>query len=151
MILKVLPIVGHLIINRCGFDTRRRAFTATTLELQQLHQRLVLTIPGRGTNALMPTSSAVLVTLDMRIAEISQDHTPVPEPTVKRQCVSGFDVNDARSELMIEQRTNKCTKMTRKRPRSAADERRCALKCPFHDVLLVGGNARQGGSLCPAR
>jgi len=36
--------------------------------------------------------------------------------------VSGFDVNDARSELMIEQRTNKCTKMTRKRPRSAADE-----------------------------
>jgi hypothetical protein len=28
---------------------------------------------------------------------------------------------------------------------------RGTLKCPFHDVLLAGGDARQGGSLCPAR
>ena len=99
----------------------------------------------------MPTSNALLVTLDVLIAEISQDHAAVPQPTVKRQCMSCFDVNDARSELMIEQRTNKRIKMNRERTRSAADERRCTLKCPFHDVLLEGGNARQGGSLCPAR
>ena len=151
MILKMLPIVGHQIISRRGCDTHRRAFTATAQELQQLHQRLVLTIPGRGTDALVPTPSAVLVALDMHVAEIGQDHTALPEPAVKRQCVSCLDVNDARSELMIEQRTNKRTKMNRERARSAADERRCTLKCPFHDVLLAGGNAQQGGSLCPAR
>jgi hypothetical protein len=126
-------------------------FTATAQELQQLHQRLLLTIPGRGTNALVPTPSALLITLDMHIAEINQDHTALPEPTVKRQCVSCFDVNDARSELMIDQRTNKRTKMALERSRSAADEGCGTLKCLFHDVLLAGGNARQGGSLCPAR
>jgi hypothetical protein len=99
MVLKMLPIVGHQIINRCGFDTRRRAITATPQELQQQHQHLVLAIPGRGANTLVPTPSAILVTLDMHIAEISQDHTTLPEPTVKRQCVSCFDVNDTRSEL----------------------------------------------------
>jgi len=90
-----------------------RTFTATAEELQQLHQRLVLTIPGRGTNALLPAPSAVLATLDMRIAEIRQDHTALTEPTVKRQCASGFDVKDARSELMIDQRANKRIKMAR--------------------------------------
>jgi hypothetical protein len=87
----------------------------------------------------------------MQIGEISQDHAALPQPTVKCQCMSCFDVNDARSELMIESRTNNRTKMNRERTRSAADERRYTLKCPFHDVLLAGGNARQGGSLCPAR
>jgi hypothetical protein len=85
----------------------------------------------------------VLVTLDMHIADISQHHTALPEPAVKRQCVSCFDVNDARSVLLVDQRTNKRAKMICERASGAANERDYALICSFHDVPPAGGSARR--------
>ena len=37
----------------------------------------------------------------------AKHHTALREPTVKRQCVPCFDVNDARRVLLIDQRTDK--------------------------------------------
>ena len=53
--------------------------------------------------------------------------------------MSCFDVNDARSELLIEQGTNKSTEMSRKRTRSAADERPALSKVRFMMPSLRAG------------
>jgi hypothetical protein len=79
------------------------------------------------------------------IAEISQHHIVLREPTVERQRVLCFDVNDAGSELLSDQRTDKRAEMACQWTGSAADEGRGTLIRPFHDVLLGGGIARQGG------
>jgi hypothetical protein len=123
----------------------RAAATTIAQELQELRDVVALSTPGLGENALVPAPPAVLVTLDVHITEISQHRTALREPTIERQCVLCFDVNDARSELLFDQRTDERAKMACERTGSAADEGRGTLICPFHDVLLAGGNARQGG------
>ena len=70
--LKMLLVAGHQIVGRCGLDTSRRAHTVTAQELQQLRHLAPLATPGLGANALVSTTTAVLVALDMHLAEISQ-------------------------------------------------------------------------------
>src|SRR5262245_56214611 len=144
-------VAGRKILSCCGLGMSRRTCTMIAQELQELRDVVALSTPGLGENALVPAPTAVLVTLDVRIAESSQHHTALREPTIKRQRVPCFDVDDARSELLIDQRTAECAKMACDRTGSATDEGRGTLICPFHDVLLAGGNAWQGGFLSPAR
>jgi hypothetical protein len=127
------------------------AYTVTAQELQQLRPLAPLTTQGFGANALVSTPTAVLISLNVHFAEISQQYTVLREPTVERQCVPYFDVNDARRVLLVDQRCDKWAKMACERTSGAADECRGALICSFHDVLLAGGSARQGRWLCPAR
>ena len=96
-------------------------------------------------SSLVIVPTAALVTLDVYIAEISQPHILLREPTVERHRVLCFDVNDAGSELLSDQRTDKRAEMACQRTGSAADEGRGTLIRTFHDVLLAGGIARQGG------
>src|SRR5262245_30664661 len=147
----MLFVAGRKIFSCCDLDPGRRACTMTAQELQELHDVVAFSTPGLGENALVPAPTAVLVTLDVHIAESSQHHTALREPTINRQRVPCFDVDDARSELLIDQRTDERAEMACERTGSATDEGRGTLICPFHDVLLAGGNARQGGFLCLAR
>ena len=100
LILKMLPVAGRQIVSRCGLDTGRRAYTVTAQELQQLRHLVPLTTSGLGANGLVSTPTAGLVPLDVHFAEISQHYTALREPTVERQCVPYFDVNDARRVLL---------------------------------------------------
>jgi len=143
--LKMLLIAGRKIVSCRDLGTSRRTCTTIAQELQELCDVVALSTPGLGENALVPAPTAVLVPLDVHIAEIGQHRTALREPTVERQCVLCFDVNDARSKLLVDQRTDERAKMACERTGSAADEGRGRLICPFHDVLLAGGNARQGG------
>src|ERR1700746_3750698 len=133
----MLPIAGRQIVSRCGLDTGRRAYTVTAQELQQLRHLVPLTTSGLGADALS-TPTAVLVPLDVHFAEISQHNTALGEPTVERQCVPYFDVNDAHSVLLVDQRCDKRAKMACERTSGAVDERRGALIRSLHDVLLAG-------------
>jgi hypothetical protein len=141
----MLFVAGRPIVSCCDLGTGRRTCTTVAQELQELRDVVALSTPGLGENALVSAPTAALVMLDVHIAEISQHRTALREPTVERHCVLCLDVNDARSELLIDQRTDECAKMACERTGSAADEGRGTLICPFHDVLLAGGNARLGG------
>src|SRR3984893_18777761 len=100
---------------------------------------------------LEQVSGFVGIRIDVHFAEISQHYTAFREPTVERQRVPYFDVNDARRVLLVDQRCDKRAKMPGERTSGAVYECRGALIRSFHDVLLAGGSARQGGSLCPPR
>ena len=93
LILKMLPIAGRQIVNRCGLDAGRRAYTVTAQELQQLPHLVAFTTSGLGANALVSTPTAVRIPLDVHFAEISQHYTALRETTVERQCLAYFDVN----------------------------------------------------------
>jgi hypothetical protein len=106
LILKILPIAGRQFFSRCGLGADRRTYTLAAQELQQLGHLVALKTSGLSANALMSTPNAVLVPPDMRFAEIGQHYTVLREPTVERQCVSCFDVNDARRVLLVDHVTN---------------------------------------------
>src|ERR1700687_5135297 len=134
----MMLIAGHQIVSRCRLGTNRGAHTMTAQELQQLRYITPLKTAGLGANPLVPTTSTVLVALDVHLAEISQHNTALREPTVKCQCVPCLDVNDARRVLLRDQRRDKDTQMGCKRTGGAVDERRSALIGSFHNVLLAG-------------
>jgi hypothetical protein len=125
--------------------------SVTGLRISEALDLMALTTAGLGANALASTPPAILVTLDVNIAETIQHHTALREPTVEGPCVPHPYVNDARRVLLVDQRSNKRAKMACERTDAATAKRHGTLICSFHDVLLVGGCARQGGSLCPAR
>jgi hypothetical protein len=143
--LKMPFIAGRKIVSSCDLDPGRRTCTTISEELQELRDVVALSTPGLGENALVPAPTALLVKLDVHIAEIGEHRTALREPTVERQCVLCLDVDDARPELPIDQRTDERAEMACERTGSAADEGRGTLICAFHDVLLAGGNARLGG------
>src|ERR1700730_4153600 len=147
----MLPIARRQIRSRCGLDTGRPAYTVTAQELQQLRHITPLNTSGLGANALVLTPTAVLVPLDVHVAQIGQRYTALREPAVERQCVQYFDVDDARCVLLVNQRRDKRAQIARKPTTSAGDKRRRALIRASHGVLRAGGSARQEESLCPVR
>src|ERR1035438_905571 len=149
LILKMLLKTRYQLLSRCGLDTNGRAHTLIAQELQQLRHSAPLDTPGLRSNTLLPTTSTVPVTLQVPLTEISQPYTPLCEPTVKCHRMQCFDINDTRRVLLRNQRSDKNNQMGFKRTGDAFDERRGALIGSFHSVLLAGGRARRGESLCP--
>ncbi len=142
-------ITGYQILSRCGLDTNRRAYTLIAQELQHLRHSMRLDTPSLRPNTLLPTTSTVPVALEVNLPDIRQHNAALCEPTVKCHRMQCLDINDTRRVLLRDQRSDKDTQMGRKRTGGALDERRSALIGSFHNVLLAGGRARQGESLCP--
>src|SRR5262245_26614294 len=97
----------------------------------------------------MPNTT--LEPLDVLFAETGQCDTALREPAIEGERVSYFDVDDACSVLLLNQRCDESAKMTRQGAGGTAGERSRALIRSLHALLLAGGSAQQGGSLCPAR
>ena len=147
--LKMLPIAGRQIASRCRLDVGGLAYTTIAQEVEQMRHLARLTAPRLSTNTSLSTPTAALVSLDVRFAEISHHYTALREPTVERYCVPCLNVNDARRVLLVDQPRDKLPEMACQRTSGAANESRDARIRSFHDVLLAGGSARQGGLLCP--
>ena len=100
---KVLLEADHKRIGRYGIDVGGLAHTTSTQELQHLAHVISLATPGLGTDGSMLMPTAALVPLDMDLAEISQRHSALREPTVERHCVQCLDIDDTRRVLLVNQ------------------------------------------------
>lgn len=119
VVLKV-PLEAHdKNIGRDVIDVGGLAYNASAQESQHLAHAISLATPGLSTDGLMPTPPAPLELLDRDVAEISQRHPALREPSIERECMQCLDMNDCRDGLLIRQRRNQVVEMSCQRASGA--------------------------------
>jgi hypothetical protein len=88
-----------------------RTSTSSAQEAQQVGYLTSLQLPGLNANASVSGPSTTLEPLDVHFAKIGQYDTALREPAIEGKRVSYFDVDDACSVLLLNQRCGESANM----------------------------------------